>query len=676
MGTEGEELQRGGQEDVANKILPTGQPQISLSPVKQSHAFWIVSVARAMAIIVLLIGGFVFAASSVDGGYRAALSRLSDMGGGTAAGFLFAGFALYLQCLDSTRLRRVVIRTCAGVVLLLGGISLLIAAGATPYPAYGIELSYVHPACAFSFVLAALALTLQDRRIRADRYPAEYLACFIIVINLIALLGYAYQLDAMMHLLQKNAVPLPSAITFIFFGVGCLMSRPGHHLMAIIVRNAPGGQMLRRSLPQVLALLVVVDWLADWGARHSFYDYQAVSPLLTLVNCSLILLIFWRTAARVDQEYGARLHNAAALAETTALLIAVSDNTHDPIFVKDNQGRLIFANPATLKQFDKSWDKAIYRNSRDLYLDPSEAEQIDREDQKIMDSKVSETLEQTLHLPTGVVTYQTTKAPWLDKRGKVLGVVGISTDITARKLAEDSLRQRESQLEKTVIERTTLLRELTNHLETVREEEKQAIARELHDNMGASLTALSMHLETVYKLFPKEEKWVDRKGRIQILLNALVATTRRIQTELRPNMLDLFGLKAAIVEQLDELSQRSGLICKASMPDEDVTVGHQMEIAIYRMLQEILNNVTKHAHATKIDVILDVDEDRLALTVRDDGVGISEERRSNTTTYGLRGLRERATFFGGHVDIRPNNGKGTTIAIEIPLAPPTGFKLD
>jgi PAS domain S-box-containing protein len=661
------------QGETAEKVLPAVQHSIDLLSVRQSHAFWIASVARALAVIVLLIGGFVFSASFLDGAYRTAVSKLSDMGSGAAAGFLFAGLALYLQCLESGKLQRIGVRICAATLLLLGGVNLLLAWGGAVYPVSDLQLPYVHPACAVAFMLAALTLVLHDRRIKTDRYPAEYLACIVIVINLVVLLGYAYGLTPMMHMLAQHSVPLPSAVTFIFFGVGCLMSRPTHHLMAIVVRNAPGGQMLRRSLPQMLALLVLVDWLVNWGARLSYYEYYAVAPLLTLINCALILLIFWRTAARVDQEYGARIQNAAALAETTALLIAVSDNTHDPIFVKDSQGRLIFANPATLKQFGKSWDKAIYRNSRDLYPDPEEAEQIDREDRNIMNTRLSETLEQTLHLPTGVVTYQTTKAPWFDKRGKVLGVVGISTDITARKLAEDSLRERESQLEKTVIERTTLLRELTNHLETVREEEKQAIARELHDNMGASLTALSMHLETVYKLFPEEDKWADRKGRIQTLVNALVATTRRIQTELRPNMLDLFGLKAAIVEQLDELSQRSGLVCKASMPDEDVTVGHQMEIAIYRMLQEILNNVTKHAHASRIDVILDVDEDRLALTVRDDGVGISDERRANTTTYGLRGLRERATFFGGNVEIRSHGGKGTTIAIEIPLAPPTGL---
>lgn len=659
--------------ETAEKVLPAGQHSVELLSVQQSHAVWIASVARALAVIVLLIGAFVFAAGFLDDAYQTVVAKLSDMGPGTAAGFLIGGLALY-QCLEYGKLRRIGALLCAGLLLLLGAVNLLLSWGAA-YPISGSEFPfYVHPAGAIMFILAALILALHDRRIQGGRYPAEYLACSVIVINLVALLGYAYRLDPIMRLLHLHNLTLPSAVTFIFFGVGCLMSRPTHHLMAIVVRNAPGGQMLRRSLPQMLALLMLVDWMVDWGAHLGYYDYYAVAPLLTLINCALILLIFWRTAARIDQEYGACVQNAAALAETTALLIAVSDNTHDPIFVKDNQGRLIFANPATLKQFDKSWDKVIYRHSQDLYQDPVEAEQIDREDRNIMQTRQSETLEQTLHLPTGVVTYQTTTAPWLDKRGKVLGVVGISTDITARKLAEDSLRERESQLEKTVIERTTLLRELTNHLETVREEEKQSIARELHDNMGASLTALSMHLETVYKLFPDEEKWIDRKGRIQTLLNALVATTRRIQTELRPNMLDLFGLKAAIVEQLDELSQRSGLICKASMPDEDVTVGHQMEIAIYRMLQEILNNVTKHAQATRIDVILDVDEDRLALTVRDDGVGISDERRSNTTTYGLRGLHERATFFSGHVNIRSNGTKkGTTIAIEIPLAPPTGL---
>jgi PAS domain S-box-containing protein len=335
--------------------------------------------------------------------------------------------------------------------------------------------------------------------------------------------------------------------------------------------------------------------------------------------------------------------------------------------VKDRQGRLIFANPAYLRRLGLSWQEARYRRSRELFQRAEDAERIDRDDIRIMSGLVSETLEQTVQLPGDMVTFQTTKAPWFDQQGQVMGVVGIATDISQRKRAEDSLRQRELELERTIAQRTALLRELANHMETIREEEKRAIARELHDNMGASLTALSMHLEGVYKILPANERWQNRQAQMQTLLRSLVATTRRIQTELRPNMLDLFGLKAAILEQLEDFGQRTEIVCKSNLPDEDITVDHKIEIAVYRMLQEILNNVSKHAQATQVEVILDIDEDRLALTVRDNGIGMSQERFENTATHGLRGLHERATYLGGTVRFVAGPGEGTTVVIELPV---------
>jgi signal transduction histidine kinase len=155
---------------------------------------------------------------------------------------------------------------------------------------------------------------------------------------------------------------------------------------------------------------------------------------------------------------------------------------------------------------------------------------------------------------------------------------------------------------------------------------------------------------------------------MQTLLSSLVATTRRIQTELRPNMLELFGLKAAIAEQLEDFGARTEILCKSSLPDEDITIDHRIEIAVYRMLQEILNNVSKHAHASQVEVILDIDEDRLALTVRDNGVGMSQERFENTSTHGLRGLNERATYLGGRVRFSAAKDKGTAVVIELPIS--------
>lgn len=644
--------------------------------VTQSNVASIVTAAMGLAMMIVLFGIVVLISCYTEESYRKLLADLISVQGSTATGFILGGVALYMQCnvtSDSRWLVRAV-RMTATLLLLLGLVFLL---QNVPdwrflhhrYAGLPLVEHDIHPLAALSLLLVALILLLQDSSTRGGHYPAEYLAFSLIGLAAIPLVGYLYGINKLTFLNYSAGIPWLSALVFLLFGAALLMARPSHRLMAIIIGHAPGGNMLRRLLPSMLLLILLFNLLVAKGAEYGLYADRLMLPFLTLIDGALVVFVFWRFAGRLDREYGARMQSAAKLAETNSLLTAVSDSTSEPIFVKNRQGVLVFANPALLQQVGKSREEAMYRSSRELFSSPEDAAQIEDDDRRVMASGLPETMEQTLHLPHGVFTYQSTRVPWFDKEGNVLGVIGISTDISERKRAEDSLREREARLEKAVVERTALLRELTNHLETVREEEKRAIARELHDNMGASLTALSMHLESVYKILPEDGKWQERKPRIQGLMNSLVGTTRRIQTELRPNMLDLFGLKAAISEQLDELGERSGMLCKASLPDEDVAIGHEMEIAIYRMLQEMLNNVTKHAKASQVDVILDIDDEQVALTVRDNGIGIAAERRDNNKTYGLRGLRERATFFGGSVDIRSTPGAGSIITIRLPLVP-------
>ena len=601
------------------------------------------------------------------------------VGANAGAGVLLAGLALALQAMESVRhpWLPLAARIDASVPGLLGlagiaqGLSNSVAwldPLLVPLTHAGILSAFfpMHPICSFSLLLAGCALLAQDFRSENGHAPSEYLALSLIALNLVPLAGHVYQVAPLSYLGSTVAVPWPIALSLLATGVGILLSRPSQRLMAIITDNVPGAEMLRRSLPQTLLVLVALNWIVSRGALTGWYDQSMVSPLLTLLNSSVILVIFWRTAATVNNEYRARLESAGALAEATSLLIAVSDNTDDPIFVKDREGRLIFANPATLRRIGKTREEAILRRSRELFIDPDEADQIDIDDRRIMQNGASETLEQTLHLPHGVRTYTSTKAPWFDQDGTLRGIIGISTDISARKEMERQLKQREAELETTISQRTATLRKLADHLESVREEEKRAIARELHDDMGASLTSLNMHLDSIYKVLPEEPKWADRISRIQALVAALVATTRRIQIGLRPIMLDLFGLKAGITEQLEEFQQRTGIVCKCSLPDEDVKLPHKLEITLYRMLQEALNNVAKHAQASQVEVILDVDEDFAALTVRDDGIGIPQERLDNQTTYGIRGLSERASFLGGTARVFASATKGTTMRVELP----------
>lgn len=644
-----------------------------------------VSIAVALTLIVMLTSGVALFCSLKGIKNNGLELSLSELHPHVVLGFLISGAALLLRCcpLADKRPIKFLAQVLAVITVIPATVSMATLLYGFPgefdffwglIPWTGISNSTsMHPYAAVGFIFTGLSLLALDYRTRWQHYPAEYLAGLLIFFSAIPLFGYLYDVDVLTRMVYERDVPYVAAFCFLLFGIALLMSRPSHLLMATITRHAPGGQMLRRSLPQMLLLLAVLNWCADWGARVGVYDYNMVPPLLTLIGSGLFLFIFWRTAGKVDREYSARLDSAAELAEASALLIAVSDNTNEPIFVKNRTGNLIFANPAYLRQFGMSWGEAKLRRSRDLFLRQEDADRIDHDDLCVMEAGASQTIEQTVLLKSGVVTFQVTKGPWSNLSGKIMGVVGIATDITARKHAEDSLRRRELELERTIFQRTLLLRDLTNHIEDVREEEKRAIARELHDNMGAALTSLSMHLEGVYKVLPDNALWQERRVRIHDLLHSLVATTRRIQTELRPNMLDLFGLKAAISEQLDEFSQRTGISCRASLPDENVSIEKKIEIAVYRMLQEILNNVAKHAQATQITVTLDVDEERLGLTICDNGIGISQEKIDNNRTHGLRGLKERANFLGGRVTFKAVQVNeietGTRVEIEVPLVP-------
>jgi PAS domain S-box-containing protein len=432
----------------------------------------------------------------------------------------------------------------------------------------------------------------------------------------------------------------------------------------------PGARMLRRALPAALLAMAGVNWLLYQGALRNLYPWSGLVLLLTLADGLILLLVLWRAARLVEQAHDSRRRAASGLSETMSLLAAVSNSTADPIFVKNRDGVLVFANSASLHMLGKSREQAIGQPLGALLAGADSADGGRHEaldDLRVLQEKISLTVEHSVGPPASRRTFATTMSPWLGPDGEALGMVCISTDISGRKEAEDTLRARESRLEETISRRTATLRRLADHLETVREEEKRAIARELHDDMGASLTSLSMHMEGAYPLLPSDAQWIERKAKIQNLLRSLVTTTRRMQTELRPTMLDLFGIKAAIHELIDDFRQRGSIEYDLSLPDEDVTIGHKLEITVYRMLQEILNNVVKHAQATHVDVILDVDEDRVALTVRDNGIGISSDSRDRPNAYGLRGLQERAAFLGGTVSFSNGRNGGTVVSVQLPL---------
>jgi PAS domain S-box-containing protein len=233
----------------------------------------------------------------------------------------------------------------------------------------------------------------------------------------------------------------------------------------------------------------------------------------------------------------------------------------------------------------------------------------------------------------------------------------ILRDVTERVRAEDALRRSKEELH-----------ELAHAANQLREQEKRRIARELHDELAQALTGLKMDVAWIKdKLATQPQPIVDKFKAMESLLDSTVAATRRISSDLRPMMLDDLGLLPAIEWLVQSFTERSGIPCALTIADPDIELQDPHATTVYRVLQEALTNIAKHARATKVEVVLAHDTAGVALTVLDNGVGFSTTDPRKPNSYGLVGLRERAYLLGGTTEIDSAPGKGTRVRVELPL---------
>jgi two-component system sensor histidine kinase UhpB len=246
-----------------------------------------------------------------------------------------------------------------------------------------------------------------------------------------------------------------------------------------------------------------------------------------------------------------------------------------------------------------------------------------------------------------------------DDRGRITGHLGIQRDVTDRHLAAAELaRSREE------------LRQLAAHLESVREEERKRIARELHDELGQAVTGLKLDLAWLEQRLSRHAT-ADLGLRVRDLLERLdgvIVSVRRIVTELRPSVLDELGLAAAVEWQAQDFASRTGVALELLIDVDDAELPEPVASAVFRMLQEALTNVARHAAARHLRVALRKQPDLLSLDVVDDGRGITESELRGRRSLGLVGLRERAIACGGTVQIHGEPGLGTTVSLRLPLA--------
>ena len=214
--------------------------------------------------------------------------------------------------------------------------------------------------------------------------------------------------------------------------------------------------------------------------------------------------------------------------------------------------------------------------------------------------------------------------------------------------------------------RAAELTELLGHLCACWDEERRQLARRLHDSLGSSMTALTMHLGLLSQHL-HEQPQRDRASQMRQLLNNIIETNRQMQLSLWNDKLEFLGPKAAIAELVSEWGREHGIKARASLPDDEPTCSREQGVALLRCTEEGLRNVAAHARASEVEVIFDDDGDQAMLTVRDNGVGPGDGVSASLSCHGLRLLRERARALGGTLTLgKGPDGSGAALTIILP----------
>ncbi len=360
-----------------------------------------------------------------------------------------------------------------------------------------------------------------------------------------------------------------------------------------------------------------------------------------------------------------------ALRQSRSTLEVIIEGTDEFIYTKDLDGRFTLVNRAVQRLLQKSRDDLVGRTLAEMLADPSHGAVIAESDRRVMQTGCAETVEETVATPAGTNVYLTTKSPRFDEQGKVIGMIGVAADITARKRIESELRSARDILATEVVERTSELIELSHHLIQVTETEKARLAAELHDALGGSLTTLGLSLARLKgRSEPLDAPRAAAFAQVDATLQEVVSMTRRIVGDLRPVTLDTLGLAATLQDHVDRWSRKTGVDVRLTVPSSMPGLDPQTALAVFRIVQESLTNIAKHAYASVVNIEVKERSGRIEAVIEDNGVGINRKAPRRVGTHGLLGMRERAAGCGGTLVVEAASaGRGTRIELSVPRDP-------
>ncbi|MEN6617797.1 MAG: PAS domain S-box protein [Syntrophorhabdus sp.] len=365
-------------------------------------------------------------------------------------------------------------------------------------------------------------------------------------------------------------------------------------------------------------------------------------------------------AAAISRIYLAKeAESARRQAESKKMhLAAIVESSADGIMSADLEGRIISWNQGAEVIYGYAAEEVLGRSITKLVL-PRNLNNVPVILGKTKNGQRVD-LYETIHVRKNgeIFNVSLNISPMRDASGTIVGMSAIARDITESKKRENELRLS-----------TDRLRALSARLESIREEERTNLARDIHDELGQRLTGLMMDLVSFSKKPPKNKDMMSQRIKSMAdIIDDTIRLVRRISAELRPGILDDLGLIAAMEWQLVDFKKRTDIICDFSSAFDDAGLDRDLSTVLFRVFQETLTNIIRHAQATRVSIEIYDDNDYVTLIVEDNGKGISEDEVSDPKSLGLIGIRERVYIFGGDVQFSGNRNAGTRVVVKIPCS--------
>jgi len=435
------------------------------------------------------------------------------------------------------------------------------------------------------------------------------------------------------------------------------------HLLELMTTDSVRDLGYQLVTKQGEVLDILLSSIAECDGKGQFVRSLAV--LVDVTEQTRAEAALFQAHGELEQRVEER---TAELEKQRAFLRQVLDINPNLIFAKDREGRFSLVNEAVADAYGTTVEDLVGRTDRDFNSNEEEVEFFRRMDLEVMDTLQERFIpEETITDAHGRTRWlQTVKRPIVGPDGRAEHVLGAATDITARREAELRLRESETALRQSERE----LRALAGKLLSAQEEERRRLAREIHDDFSQRLAGLALHTGRLAQQLGRSEQ--DAAGdlaKIHRELERLSGDVHALSRQLHPSILEDLGLEDALRSECESFSERTGVAVSFASGPLPTSVSKQVGIGIYRIAQEALNNVARHAQTSRASVSLQGTEGEIALVVQDLGAGFDPACPKRTRGIGLASMEERARLIQADLIIDAAPGRGTRVILRVPIQP-------